>query len=93
MAGIWYVSLTAKRNLMFGTSGYVHDAYYDAFYDTLGCRHCSSINMRGCIPGEDLLCNGNFKRFYNVVSDLFVWYHTYNRLCQTYSYPILIGFD
>ena len=85
MAEIWYVSLTAKRNLTFGTSVYVHDAYYDAFYDTLGCWHCSSINRRGRIPGEDLLCNGNFKRFYNVVSDLFVWYHTYNRLCQTYS--------
>lgn len=93
MAEIWYVSLAAKRNLTFGTSVYVHDAYYDAFYDTLGCWHCSSINRRGRIPGEDLLCNGNFKRFYNVVSDLFVWYHTYNRPYQTYSYPILIAFD
>ena len=45
------------------------------------------------IPGEAPSYNGDFKGFYNVVSDLFVWYHTYNRPYQTYSYPILIAFD
>ena len=64
-AEVWYVSLTAKRSLTFGTSVYVHDTYYDTLvrvkgFGKYGVRVVDSATlMRELVSTQHLFDTGS----------------------------------